>query len=87
MPVWRKHRRIISPTFNQRVLNTYVPVFDQQAKILVNQLRDKVGKGEFEIHKYMAACTLDMVFGELKELLFAIFDIKIIEYYSYNYCN
>lgn len=61
---WRKHRKIISPTFNQRILDTFVPVFDQQSKILVEQLSGQIGAGQFEIAKYVSQCSLDMVCGE-----------------------
>lgn len=74
VPVWRRHRRLIAPAFNQRVLNSYVPVFDRQSKILVRKLRNHVGNGEFEILRYLALCTLDMVFGELR-----LFQLQVLK--------
>lgn len=56
---------MIAPTFNQKVLDTFIPIFDKQSKILVKQLNKQIGSGEFEVHKYVSLCTLDMILGEL----------------------
>lgn len=61
---WRKHRKLILPTFNQRILDTFITVFDQQSKILVRQMSCQIGEGEFEIFDYVSLCTLDIICGE-----------------------
>lgn len=54
---------MIEPTFNPRILDTFIPVFDQQSKILVQQLGNQAGAKEIDIFKYISLCTLDMICG------------------------
>ncbi|KAF2887756.1 hypothetical protein ILUMI_18417, partial [Ignelater luminosus] len=48
------------PTFNQNILNSFVEVFAEQSTILVDQLKQVAGKGEFDIYDYVSKCTLDI---------------------------
>nr|QZM07480.1 cytochrome P450 monooxygenase CYP349R1 [Lasioderma serricorne] len=60
--IWRKHRKLIMQTFNQKVLNGFIPIFEQQAKILTNDVfAEYVGKGDFETFNLMSKFTLDTV--------------------------
>ncbi|XP_066148760.1 cytochrome P450 4C1-like isoform X2 [Euwallacea fornicatus] len=61
VPHWRKHRKLIIPTFNQKILDGFVEVFVQQSEILVRVLEKSVGKGEIDVLKIMSACTLDII--------------------------
>lgn len=55
---------MIGPTFNQRILESFVPVFDEQSKILVEQMSGHAKTaGEFEIFNYVSLSTLDMICG------------------------
>ncbi|KAF2887130.1 hypothetical protein ILUMI_19043, partial [Ignelater luminosus] len=58
-PTWKRHRKIIMPTFNQNILNGFVKVFAQQAENLVEQLQKIASKGEVNIHSYIFNCTVD----------------------------
>ncbi|KAB0791109.1 hypothetical protein PPYR_02909 [Photinus pyralis] len=58
---WKRHRKIIMPTFNQRILDEFVPVFVERSTILVDQLKNEVGKGSFNIFHYVSRCTLDII--------------------------
>ncbi|KAG8251981.1 hypothetical protein J6590_068706 [Homalodisca vitripennis] len=57
---WRKHRKILTPAFHFRVLDKFVPVFEKNARILVEKLGGMVGK-EFDIMPTIALCSLDII--------------------------
>ncbi|KAF5292052.1 hypothetical protein FQR65_LT11318 [Abscondita terminalis] len=59
VPIWKRHRKIILPTMNQKVLNDFVPIFVEQSDILLQQLLEEVGKDEFDIFDYVSKCVLD----------------------------
>ncbi|KAF5274446.1 hypothetical protein FQA39_LY18725 [Lamprigera yunnana] len=60
-PKWKRHRKIIMPTFNQRTLNEFVGCFSEQSNIFVNQLEKQVGRGFFDIFYLISRCTLDII--------------------------
>ncbi|XP_071631439.1 cytochrome P450 4g15-like isoform X2 [Temnothorax longispinosus] len=57
---WRRHRKVIAPTFHMNILKTFVPLFYENSIDLVNRLRYKVGK-EFDCHDYLSAVTVDIL--------------------------
>ncbi|KAG5315760.1 C4G15 protein, partial [Acromyrmex insinuator] len=57
---WRRHRKVIAPTFHMNILKTFVPLFYENSVDLVNRLRDKIGK-EFDCHDYLSAVTVDIL--------------------------
>ncbi|KAF5292051.1 hypothetical protein FQR65_LT11317 [Abscondita terminalis] len=59
IPVWKKHRKLIMPTMNKKVLEDFVPVFVEQSGVLVEQLENRVGKGDFNIFGYVSKCILE----------------------------
>lgn len=63
--IWRMHRKVIGPTFNLKILESFVEVFATQAKILVERLRSNVDGQEFEVSNYLSLCTLDVICGSL----------------------
>ncbi|KAL1501436.1 hypothetical protein ABEB36_006755 [Hypothenemus hampei] len=58
---WKKHRKIIMPTFNQRILDSFVEIFAEQSEILCRILKKFHGKGEIEIFRLVSACSLDIL--------------------------
>ncbi|KAF2885100.1 hypothetical protein ILUMI_21103 [Ignelater luminosus] len=61
VPKWKRHRKIIMPTFNQKILNGFVEIFSEKSKILVEQLQRVAGKGTFDVFDYLSRCTLDII--------------------------
>ncbi|KAF5284124.1 hypothetical protein FQR65_LT00124 [Abscondita terminalis] len=57
-PTWKRHRKIIMPTLNQNILNSFVSIFAKHSDILLEQLETKAGKGEFDIFSYISNCSL-----------------------------
>lgn len=64
-PVWRNHRKLIMPTFNKKILDSFVEVFAEQAEVLVEKLKDEIGNGTFDAFKYTSPCTLAAICGTL----------------------
>uniref|UniRef100_A0A182WZG4 Uncharacterized protein n=1 Tax=Anopheles quadriannulatus TaxID=34691 RepID=A0A182WZG4_ANOQN len=61
-PVWKVHRKHLSPCFNAKILASFVAIFNAKSTILVEQLRGYVKRGAlFNVYEYIAKCTLDMV--------------------------
>ncbi|XP_050300138.1 cytochrome P450 4C1-like [Anthonomus grandis grandis] len=58
---WKKHRKIINPTFNQQILDRFMVVFVEQSEILIEVLKKYAGKEEHDILKLMTRCTLDII--------------------------
>lgn len=57
--MWKDHRKILNPSFSVGVLQHLVPIFDEKTKILVNNLKVKVGDKQFDIYDYVTACSLE----------------------------
>ncbi|XP_051159991.1 uncharacterized protein LOC127280777 [Leptopilina boulardi] len=47
--IWRVHRRLIQPTFNQKVLQSFVTIFQKNALSLVQSVNEKIDGPEFEL--------------------------------------
>lgn len=62
--LWKSHRRLLLPVFNNRMIEEYIEIFGKQGDILVKCLQDKVGKKQFNVYEYVTSCMLDIVFGK-----------------------
>lgn len=58
--VWKVHRRALNPTFNPKVLASFIPTFNAKAKILADQLDQSVGQN-IEIYRPVFKCLMDMI--------------------------
>lgn len=68
--IWKRHRKIIQPTFNQKILNSFIPIFNSKADILADEIFSKyVDKGNFETFDLFSRFTLDNVCGKKKYVL------------------
>ncbi|EFA05168.2 hypothetical protein TcasGA2_TC015295 [Tribolium castaneum] len=59
--IWKKHRRIIVPTLNQSILNTFPQIICQQCDILLEILEKKCDKGEIDHYKFVTNFAVDVV--------------------------
>lgn len=66
---WKPIRKLLNPTFNLKILQSFVPIFNDKTNIMLENLDKEAGNPNFDLSKYMHACTLDMVCGELKIIL------------------
>ncbi|XP_058128995.1 cytochrome P450 4V2-like [Anopheles ziemanni] len=61
---WRPHRKVIQPTFKLSILQSFIPLFEQKANIMVQNLSEKADQCHtFDIYRFTARCTLDMIFA------------------------
>ncbi|XP_075227414.1 cytochrome P450 4C1-like isoform X2 [Lycorma delicatula] len=60
---WKKLRKLVNPTFNQKLLENFTECFNEQSKILVDVIEKKTDGSVFDIHDYVARCTLDILCG------------------------
>ncbi|KAG4079934.1 hypothetical protein HA402_006246 [Bradysia odoriphaga] len=59
--LWKPQRKLLNPTFNNKIMLSFIPIFNEKSQILVNVLGKKVGEKAFDISKHFLACTLEMV--------------------------
>jgi cytochrome P450 len=58
---WKKHRKVISLTFNQHTLNSFVEIFVLYSNTFAKTLEEYVGHGCFDIFPVMSVSVLDIV--------------------------
>ncbi|CAG9857629.1 unnamed protein product [Phyllotreta striolata] len=59
--IWKRHRRTIAPSFNQKILESFVRVFEEKAKLLGDKIGELVGEKGIDWYPVVARCTLDIV--------------------------
>lgn len=60
--VWKLHRKTLNSTFNLRILNSFLPIFNDSARKLIQQLDQYASTGKtFNILAPLTHCTLGMV--------------------------
>uniref|UniRef100_A0AAG5DQ35 Cytochrome P450 n=1 Tax=Anopheles atroparvus TaxID=41427 RepID=A0AAG5DQ35_ANOAO len=57
---WRSHRKLIAPAFHQNVLKTFIDVFNDNSRAVVQRMANEVGH-EFDCHDYMSEVTVDIL--------------------------
>ncbi|XP_028401933.1 cytochrome P450 4V2-like [Dendronephthya gigantea] len=58
---WKSRRRLLTPAFHYHILEDYIPVYLTQSSTLISLLKEKAGKGEFDIAPYLRMFTLDVI--------------------------
>lgn len=62
---WRSRRKLLVPAFHFKILHDFVPVFNEQAAVMVNKLKDTARRGwPIDIVPVITACALDIICGE-----------------------
>ncbi|CAH0597833.1 unnamed protein product [Chrysodeixis includens] len=57
--IWKNHRKLLNPAFNQSVLDTFMGVFNSQSRKLVRELEKEAGKGPFDHWAYTRVNALE----------------------------
>ncbi|XP_013135274.1 PREDICTED: cytochrome P450 4g15 [Papilio polytes] len=57
---WRSHRKMIAPTFHINILKSFISVFNQNSKNVVDKMKNETGK-VFDVHDYMSGVTVDIL--------------------------
>lgn len=69
---WKPIRKLMNPSFNSKILQSFVPIFNTKTNSMLKKLDTEVGNTNFDILPFMNACTLDMVCGKLTTLSFHV---------------
>ena len=65
MGKWKKHRRIITPAFNMRLIESFFPYFNEKNTNLVIQLKKEADTEiEFDLWDYISFNALDIICRE-----------------------
>ncbi|CAG9814837.1 unnamed protein product [Phaedon cochleariae] len=59
--VWKRHRKMIMPTFSQKILNSFMDKFNEKAQILCKQMDEHVGQKNVDFYDMISKCTLDII--------------------------
>lgn len=60
---WRSHRKLIAPTFHLNVLKSFIDLFNENSRAVVEKMRKEGGK-TFDAHDYMSECTVEILLGK-----------------------
>jgi cytochrome P450 len=66
--LWRRHRKILNPSFSIGILQQLIPTFDDKSKIFVKNLEKEVGNEPFDVYGYMSACSLETLLKGTMEI-------------------
>nr|XP_037876478.1 uncharacterized protein LOC101744633 [Bombyx mori] len=59
--VWKRHRKLVSPSFNLRVLYSFMGVFNSGSKKLINHFRDEMNKGPLNVLPLIKVVSLESI--------------------------
>ena len=61
---WKTRRKLLTPAFHFNVLNSFLRIYDEEAKILLTQLEEHADTGKiFNFFPYIKRCALDVICG------------------------
>lgn len=61
---WKTQRKILTPAFHFKILESYTDVFNTNATIMMDLLEENKGKEKFNILPFIDNCTLDIICGK-----------------------
>ncbi|GBN31107.1 Cytochrome P450 4V2 [Araneus ventricosus] len=68
-PKWRARRKLLTPSFHFRILEDFLPTFNDQSLVLVKKLQSLQHKEYVDILPPVILCTLDIVCGKFIKLI------------------
>ncbi|XP_065091175.1 cytochrome P450 4c21-like [Ochlerotatus camptorhynchus] len=63
--VWREHRKTLSPLFNLKILNSFIPVFERATNDIMERLEKVSDRRDIDMFKYTSHCIAQMVYGTM----------------------
>lgn len=58
---WKSRRKLLTPAFHFRILEDFISVFDEQSKIMVSKIKEKINDEYMDIVPMATLCTLDII--------------------------
>nr|XP_015836192.1 PREDICTED: uncharacterized protein LOC103313316 [Tribolium castaneum] len=65
--IWKDRRKMLNPTFNQKILNTFMGTFATHAHKLVKELEEHCGK-DYDVFSNLIRCTLNLAIENLADV-------------------
>uniref|UniRef100_A0A1B6DZH4 Cytochrome P450 n=1 Tax=Clastoptera arizonana TaxID=38151 RepID=A0A1B6DZH4_9HEMI len=62
---WKRHRKVLRPTFSFQILENYLSVFNDRYRILSEVLESEMDKGIIDAYPYLLNCINDVMFETL----------------------
>lgn len=56
-PEWRKHRKIATPNFGKQATGSYVHVFNMEADLLLENLKETSSGDQIDVYQYIVMST------------------------------
>ena len=66
---WKPRRRLLTPAFHFKILDSFVDVFNQQSRVLISIMGEVCDsfpekKGEIDVYPMLTRCSLDVICGK-----------------------
>ncbi|GFT97850.1 cytochrome P450 4V2 [Nephila pilipes] len=58
---WKSRRKLLTPSFHFEILKDFLPVFNEQSKVLVKRLQKETTKDSTDIVMPITLCSLDII--------------------------
>lgn len=73
---WKPMRKVLTPMLNLKMLQSFIPIFNEKSKTFVEELNKEVGQPQFNILPYANLSALCSICGEYSQ----IFNWKIVNH-------
>ncbi|XP_064459125.1 cytochrome P450 4V2-like [Ornithodoros turicata] len=67
-PKWRERRKLITPAFHFRVLESSIGIFNKHAAIMVQKVQKSLREPSIDIVPLLTMCSLDIICGKYRHL-------------------
>lgn len=74
--IWKPQRKELSKSFHLSIIQSFIPIFNSKAELLVRNVGRKIGNGDFDLTKYTSPCTLDIACGNFKYFVYFLLVLK-----------
>ena len=62
--LWKERRKLLTSAFHFKIIEDFVPVFNEKANVLVHKLNDLAEKENIDLCPILFSCTLDIICGK-----------------------